>query len=370
MVVGPADGVPGNRHGIMHKAIATPQHETLSEQFQKFTAVETVGVEYRNPDQQYNAAKMLEKMKATVKHDGERFQVSMPFKEMAEDPPESASQAMSRLHSLEKQLAKNPVVAEQYQKRLKEDLEKGYVRKLTPEEREELMRGTHYFLPHFAVYHPDKPGKVRRVLDSKAKNGSGSQRMSLNDMLHTGPDLLNPIFSVLVNFRAGKIAVNADISEMFPQVKVAEEDQKMLAFFFKNEEGEIDVYVNQRHVFGATCSPAVANMCPQMTADDCEDEQVKQLVKKTFYCDDYYGSFDDAEEACSSSSKVKSTVKKGGFELEKFISNCPEALESIEEKDLSPAVKELKNFIIDGTSAAKSKALGVVWNLGEDCFQL
>lgn len=69
-----------------------------------------------------------------------------------------------------------------------------------------------WFQPHFAVFHPDKPEKVRRVLDAKAT----SSGLSLNDMLKRGPDLLNSIFEILVNFRLGRFAVNGDIKEMFP----------------------------------------------------------------------------------------------------------------------------------------------------------
>ncbi|GBP53425.1 hypothetical protein EVAR_17500_1 [Eumeta japonica] len=58
-----------------------------------------------------------------------------------------------------------------------------------------------WYLPHFAVTHPQKK-KVRLVFDAAARtNGK-----CLNDALLTGPDLIRSLLGVLVRFRQGRVA--------------------------------------------------------------------------------------------------------------------------------------------------------------------
>ena len=46
-----------------------------------------------------------------------------------------------------------------------------------------------WYLPHFGVYHPQKPNKIRVVFDSAAE----VDKISLNKLLLSGPDLTNKI---------------------------------------------------------------------------------------------------------------------------------------------------------------------------------
>ncbi len=61
--------------------------------------------------------------------------------------------------------------------------DKGYAKKLREEEANQLHGRHHWFLPHFIVFHPDKPDLPRRVLDCAAK----VEGISLNSMLYAGP---------------------------------------------------------------------------------------------------------------------------------------------------------------------------------------
>lgn len=64
-----------------------------------------------------------------------------------------------------------------------------------------------WYLPLFGIYHPQKPGNIRVVFDSRAK----SQGVSLNDMLLTGPNMNKSLFGVLVCFRIESVAVTEDM---------------------------------------------------------------------------------------------------------------------------------------------------------------
>ena len=128
--------------------------------------------------------------------------------------------AVSRLHSTEKKLKKNPELEEKYQNVINDYVTNGHARKMSPEEAKIATPKT-WYLPHHAVLNPNKPGKVRVVFDAASKFDG----VSLNDNLLTGPDLLSNLVGILLRFRSGKIGVMADVQQMFHQVRVCEEDR-------------------------------------------------------------------------------------------------------------------------------------------------
>ncbi|UYV77149.1 hypothetical protein LAZ67_14003446 [Cordylochernes scorpioides] len=109
--------------------------------------------------------------------------------------PESYQMALGRLCHTERKLAKDPLLLAAYKAKFDEYLEKGYIRKL---DSIEVTKGSErpWYIPHFGVTNPNKPGKLRLVFDAAARlNG-----VSLNEALSKGPDLIRPLTSVLWNF--------------------------------------------------------------------------------------------------------------------------------------------------------------------------
>lgn len=76
-----------------------------------------------------------------------------------------------------------------------------------------------WYLPVFGVYHPQKTGKIRVVLDSSTQY----EGISLNDVLLSGPNLNNTLVGVLLRFRREQIAITADVEQMFYCFKVRED---------------------------------------------------------------------------------------------------------------------------------------------------
>ena len=73
-----------------------------------------------------------------------------------------------------------------------------------------------WYLPHHPVVNPNKPGKVRKVLNGAAK----FHVASLDKSILTGPDWLQNLINVFLRFRQHPFAVSADIEGMFLQVGV------------------------------------------------------------------------------------------------------------------------------------------------------
>jgi len=228
------------------------------------------------------------------------------------------------------------------------------------EEKAELLANPrHWILPPFPVFHPDKPDKMRRVLDAAAKNGG----VCLNTILDAGPNLLAPLIGVLLRFRAGEIAINADIKEFFPQVAVPQSYQHLLAFYW-SAEGEPDLYASTRHIFGATDSPTCALFALYQAAEAHSPEMLK-LVKDSFYMDDFYWSGKSVEEVTKVSKELQAHLLEHRFELGKWISNSAAVIESWPVEERANVLKPLGTEL-DQSSLPAVKALGVAWDCKTD----
>ena len=65
------------------------------------------------------------------------------------------------------------------------------------QDEKKCQQGKVWYIPHHAVFHPSKPGKIRVVFDCSAE----WHGISINKSLMSGPDLTNQIIGVLVKFR-------------------------------------------------------------------------------------------------------------------------------------------------------------------------
>jgi hypothetical protein len=106
-------------------------------------------------------------------------------------------------------------------------------------------RDNTWFLPHFPVLNPNKPGKIRIFFDAAAK----SRGFSLNNFLVTGPpDLLTSLYGVLLRFRDLPAKLRKCIIKII-----------LLSMMLLVDVGRsADVYQICAMVFGAASSPFMA----------------------------------------------------------------------------------------------------------------
>ena len=348
-----------------------PCDQALRHQMAQFHTTEEFGVRCNVKSmsrQEREAEKVLEARTRVV--DG-RIEVPMLWnpKKANLRIPDSYPVALSRLRSFEATLNKkgNEVFRQKFCDSITGDIGKEYIRKLDPEEAKSVMeRERRFFLPIFAVFHPDKPDKLRRVYDAACQVAG----TSLNDLLVPGPNLLNNIVGLVTRFRAGECAVSGDVEGMFSQVPVPPEDQPMLAFLWRDmeQDREPDVYVSTRHIFGATSSPTCANYALRQAGILGDDKYpgVSKVIEQQFYMDDFYASTDTEEGATALASQVCEVLADSGFHLTKWIANRPGIISQFPEDELSPKVKELR--VKDSEVMPEDKVLGMVWDCERDEF--
>lgn len=185
------------------------------------------------------------------------------------------------------------------------------------------------------MYHPRKPSQIRVVFDSSAE----FQGVSLNQELLPGPDVLNCLYGVLIRFRQENIAIMCDIEQMFHCFHVTPAHREMLRFlWFKDSDchKEIVKYHMGVHLFGNTCSPAIATFGLRRTADDGEEKfgrEAKEFVHNDFYVDDGLTSRPTAEEAIDLVKNTQEMLIAANLRPHKIVSNSIDVVEALPKQD-------------------------------------
>ena len=152
-----------------------------------------------------------------------------------------------QLKSLEKRLAKDEDLRDKFTSKIKEDLNKGYVIEVPDAHKVGSWSDKELYLPYHPVLNPNKPGKVRRLLNGAAKFHGAS----LSKSLLTGPDLLQNLIYLILRFQQHPYAVSAEIEGMLLQVGVLPSNQPSLRFLlWEDDTTNVVVHQYTRHIFG------------------------------------------------------------------------------------------------------------------------
>ena len=330
--------------------------ENIKNQMSAYFSLESQGKPYQLQSADNERASAL--LQETTKRVGERFETGLLWKSDMGDIPDSCSMATKRLQCLERKL--DPESIANVTQQIDNLVSKVYARKLSPEETN--TNSNEWYLPIFTVKNPNKPNKIRLVWDAAAKvNGT-----SLNSMLLKGPDLNCSLLSVLFGFRMHKIAISADIKEMFHQVRIRKEDQNFQRFLWRNGDltRDPDTYVMEVMTFGAACSPCSAQFAKNKNALEFENQYPRAVksILNHHYVDDLLDSTDSVKDAIRLAKDVANVHKKGGFLIRNFRSNSSEVLLNIQ--DLEESVPAESQRI----QSLTEKVLGMWWVTETDEF--
>lgn len=306
-------------------------------------------------------------IKATMKLSGGRAEIGLLWKDDDVVLPNYYPMALRRLSSLEKSLLKQPELLEWTIQHVAGLVEKGHARVASPEELTKPWKRVAY-IPGFTIVNENKfPPKPRYVMDFAAAASSGGK--SVNSELLKGPDNLAPMLRGLCRFREQKIAVNADVKEMFHQIKIREEDQQCQRFLWRDGDTarKPTVYIMQVMAFGPKCSPACAQAVKNTHAEQYRDEcpQAVEALTRTTYVDDYFNSHATVDEAVKVSMDAIKICNDISFPLVGFQSNQPEMLKQLPQEH----VKE--TFVSMDPEESRSlvaKVLGMYWDPVLDVF--
>lgn len=258
--------------------------------------------------------------KKTLKKLPGRYEVGIPFKEI--ELGTSIRVAQGRLNQVFKYLKKHPAKASLYREAMEEMIQSGHLEQIPWNKAKNI-------LPHSGVYKPDHlTTKLRIVFDGSAKTRNGR---SLNDVMMTGLKLQSDICVILMRFRQHPHAFSADVTKMFRQIRVREEDAAYQCVLWQLPNQPMMMYQINVVVFGLTSSPFLAIRTIQQVAEDEGEEfpLAKQIIFNNFYVDDVLTSFSTLHEATEGVRQLKQVLLRRGFPLNKWVSNNEEILKEI-----------------------------------------
>ena len=234
----------------------------------------------------------------------------------------------------------------------------GYARKVDPREKRERI----WYLPHFGVQNSNKPGKVRLVFDAAARTNG----VSLNDLLDTGPDLLESLVGVLLRFRQYAYAVKSDIKDMYLRINVIERDRGAQRFLYRgaDREREPDECEVLTLMFGSTSSPCSAIYVKNKNATRFArvKPRAAKNVKTRFYMDDYLDSAKSIAEMKELVRDVSLINAEANFFMHDWASNEPEIIREVRDAAVLDSKKNAN------LCNKEERVLGLYWDQITDNF--
>ncbi|XP_049866070.1 uncharacterized protein LOC126366823 [Pectinophora gossypiella] len=330
-------------------------NDCANQLLKQYFSLESLLVNPKRPhsDPEMRAERLLHEN--TKRRDDGRIETSLLWRRDDIVMPNNYENAYRRLLSVEKKLDREPDLKVRYHEEMNALIEKGYAEPAP----ENSTPGRTWYLPHFEVRTPAKPGKVRIVHDAAAKY----RNVCLNDHLLTGPDLLQSLPGVLMRFRRHPIAVTADIAEMFMQVKIREEDRDALRYLWRgnDRDGPPREYRMSSLIFGASSSPCTAIFAKNWNAKRHADTHPEAVaaIENHHYMDDYLDSFPTEEIGIETALLVRNIHREGHFELRKWNSNSKRILQAVKGEQHTETVSI-------GPSLNMEKVLGLVWRPESD----
>ena len=155
------------------------------------------------------------------------------------------------------------------------------------------------------------------VFDASDRSSSG---VSLNDQLLPGPNLYPHLASVIIAFRKHRIGMTGDISKMFREVGLHQEERDFHRYLVKGEDGHLQDWRMTRLTFGVTSSPFLATqVLHQVVSDHSTDfPTTASIISSQFYVDDVLTGAYYLEEATHIRNELNQLLQKACMTLRKW----------------------------------------------------
>ncbi|UYV78691.1 hypothetical protein LAZ67_16002414 [Cordylochernes scorpioides] len=209
------------RDGISSLCVTT----LLSLDLENLWKLDAIGVSDAEVEKKTQSlqAEMEEHFAHTTTRDIEgRYEVALPWMQDKERIPSNRDLAENQLSSVRRKLEEVGDMKE-YGQIFEECINQGIIEY----SREDKLDGVHN-LPHRPVYKRNsQTSRIRPVFNASARKRG---KLSLNDCLDKGPNLIGIIPILLNTFRKYEVGVSSDIEKTFLQIGTKEEDRDAAVF--------------------------------------------------------------------------------------------------------------------------------------------
>ncbi|XP_011311723.1 uncharacterized protein [Fopius arisanus] len=217
-----------------------------------------------------------------------------------------------------------------------------------------------YYLPHHGVVRESsETSKLRVVFNGSAKTSAGK---SFNDILHTGAKLQRDVSDALLWTRQHKVIFMKDITKMFRQIRVHEDDWPLLQILWNDYNGGFSTFQLTTLTYGTGSAPFPANRVLLQLAEE-EGYRFPLAVDpivKGRYVDDICGGADTHVQLVRKAQEVRNLCAARGMLLAKWHSNSSALL-----RWLDPDSTANDQRIYEDS---ETRMLGLSWQPNSDNF--
>lgn len=334
-------------------------HINLEEIIQRFWEIEEL------PNQRHFTKEEKECEQHFVSHHSRdpitgQYTVKLPFNKNLASLGQSREQALRRLLSLERRFQKYPAYKDEYLKFMRDYENLGHMKQI-PQDKINANGG--FYLPHhFVLKENSSTTKLRVVFDGSAKSTTG---ISLNTALMVGPTIQDDLCTLLMRFRMHPIALKADITKMYRQFRVAEENWDYQKILWREAPSDpIQEYWLLTVTYGTGAASFLAiRSLRQLAVDEANnDPTASKILHDDMYVDDLLSGGSTTEETINLQRQISQLVAKGGMEIRKWMTNDPIVLQAI-----PPEFRE-NNEVLELDTNDSFSTLGVKWRPSSDSF--
>ena len=333
---------------------------SAAETVQRMWALDTIGI--TDPTSKTNLTtdeeSALDQFQKSVSYSNNEYTVQMPKRNSIIELENNLNVARRRLNAKIRQLSKEPQRYARYHEEIMSFVNKGHAREIeAPKEAEATKKDGSYYMPHHEVVTIGAAGeKWRIVFDCSA---SERDVTALNHHLLPGPNLNPEIVTLLLNFRLHPVAISADITQAYMQIRVREEDRGLFRFLWQAPDAPtVRCFEMQKVTWGARPSGfLLAAVIREHLRKS--DSSVQHSIGKSLYADDYLTSVPNATQAIETIRGLRSIFKSANMTWAKWKTNDDQVRNHlIKNEDAPPSINTTDSNIL--------KVLGIQWVPRED----
>ncbi|GFX25812.1 DUF1758 domain-containing protein [Trichonephila clavipes] len=229
------------------------EDESISTELRRFWEIESLGILNKGSVTLGNGdEEILSEFDKSVNFVNGRYRVNLPWKPgMREALQNNKTVARKRFEGLVRRFKCDHELFCEYKDVIDDYVREGMVERTSCDS---LLDSQGFYLPHHAVIRSDKTtSHIRIVFDGSAHENGQS---SLNQSLHTGPNLHPNILELLLCFRKSPVACIADVKSAFLQIELDFRDRDFTRFFWTDNLNNEPYVLNfTRVLFGLRPSP-------------------------------------------------------------------------------------------------------------------
>ena len=209
------------------------------------------------------------------------------------------------------------------------------------------------FIPHHYVLKDSETTPLRVVFNLSFVDKKFPNSVSLNQAYWEGLNNLNSLVSILMRFRTNKFVLCGDIRTAFDQVRLLNEEQRnKMAFFVKNENGDLVVYRYCSILMGSTISQFVLTYVLNYHLDrylgdpnHSEKRDTILCLKDDLYSDNILTTCNDPNRLSVLYNQANDIMASGGFELRKWFTNFDPLQDQMSKEKRAVENMEFQNLL-------------------------